>query len=313
MLSLIIIVLLLWAIFGRSNKQQNDTTPGSLSSHNQQWVQFIAGYLPLAKTKGERSLLRRMLKDTVDQNIVDPEFVQALDRDEQYSAQPAGTQAPMVSDARAEPDVTISASHDISVPRRQLDNTSLLLYFGAFLFVASMGLFVAFSGASGVVRTSGVLIVSLVLYFGGLWVHDQKQALKPAGLAFVGIGIATAPLVGVAAYKYIPTSTQGLVWFITSLFCLVLYAHALVKLKAPLLNYILIFTLLSLFESSVSIVNVPVYYYGWVMAALGIGLQALSMRGRVSSGFAESSNTMSSIFLPLAVCISLFMTPQHGA
>ncbi|MCA9330874.1 hypothetical protein KC957_02405, partial [Candidatus Saccharibacteria bacterium] len=117
----------------------------------------------------------------------------------------------------------------------------------------------------------------------------------------------------VAAYKYIPTSTQGLVWFITSLFCLVLYAHALVKLKAPLLNYILIFTLLSLFESSVSIVNVPVYYYGWVMAALGIGLQALSMRGRVSSDFAESSNTMSSIFLPLAVCISLFMTPQHGA
>src|SRR5690606_21962010 len=102
----------------------------------------------------------------------------------------------------------------------RLDNISLLLYFGAFLFVAAVGLFVAFAGASGWIRTLAVLFVTLALYATGHWVYRSKPALKPAGLAFVGMGVAIAPLVGVAAYSYISGTSPQAVWFATSLFCL---------------------------------------------------------------------------------------------
>src|SRR5690606_34896035 len=123
----------------------------------------------------------------------------------------------------------------------------------------------------GQLRTLAVIIVMSVLYASGIWLYRTKSKLQPAGLAFTGIGMTIAPLVGMAAYYYIFDQTNApVVWFATSILCMSMYAHALVALRKPLINYILIFTFLSLFESSVSILEAPIYYFGWSMAFVGI-------------------------------------------
>lgn len=181
-----------------------------------------------------------------------------------------------------------------------------------FLFVAAVGLFVAFAGASGWIRTLAVLFVTLALYATGQWVYRSKPALKPAGLAFVGIGVAIAPLVGVAAYSYISGTSPQAVWFVTSLFCLALYSHALVSLRKPLINYIFIFTLLSLFESGVAILDAPIYYFGWAMAAIGLLLQIVVAARGIWPDFKESSRAGSQLYIPLAVLVSLVILPAQG-
>lgn len=198
-------------------------------------------------------------------------------------------------------------------PRTQLDNTTLLLYFGAFLFVASIGLFIAFGGASGLLRTLAVFFVMMVMYCSGIWLFHNKPKLKPAGLAFAGIGIAIAPLVGLAAYNYLFIGQGSTVWFMTSLLCMVMYTHALVTLKHPLVNYIFIFTFLSLFESGVSIANAPIYYFGWAMAITGMILRAASMWKGFWPELQESSKAGSQLFLPLALLASFVIMPTYGA
>ena len=195
----------------------------------------------------------------------------------------------------------------------QLDNASLLLYFGAFLFVASAGLFVVFAGMPGELRSLVVLMLALVMYFGGIWMYKNKPKFHQAGMAFAGIGIAIAPLVGLAVYNYIFDQSNGsTAWFGTSLLCLAMYTHALFTIRKPLINYIFIFTFLSLFESGVSIINAPIYYFGWVLAGIAIVVTAISKLKGVWPEFQESSRNSGMIFLPISVLVSIGMVSEHG-
>lgn len=294
------------------------TEDAALQQRNREWVQFILGYRPLAKTESEKKLINRIVGDMQEQGLVGANEVDWLESNQVTNVTLQQSIAPSVVATPAATQVIASADSGelIGQPRDarevRLDNISLLLYFGAFLFVASVGLFVAFAGASGWIRTLAVLFVTLALYAVGQWVYRTKPALKPAGLAFVGIGVAIAPLVGVAAYNYITSTSSEAVWFATSIFCLGLYGHAVLSLKKPLINYVFIFTLLSLFESGVAILDAPIYYFGWAMAAVGLALQLVSVSKNIWPDFQESSKAGSQLYIPLAVIVSLVIIPTQG-
>lgn len=327
LLILIGILALLYYFAKNSNKnaqaRKRQAEEALLRGRNREWVSFIIGYKTVVKTEAEKKLIARMLDDIQDQGLVSANEIDWL---ENQAATETGVESMPANAVSAESASGAAAmQHDSvqedarglqQIPKDaqavRLDNISLLLYFGAFLFVAAVGLFVAFAGAGGWIRTLAVLFVTLALYATGQWVYRTKPALRPAGLAFAGIGAAIAPLVGMAAFSYIQSVSPQVVWFVTSLFCMALYSHALVSLKKPLINYIFIFTLLSLFESGAAILNAPIYYFGWVMAAIGLLLQVAATTKGFWPEFRESSRAGSQLYIPLAVMASLMILPAHG-
>lgn len=326
LLVLIGILALIYYFAKNSNDQavarKSQAEEALLRRRNREWVGFIIGYRAVVKTEAEKKLITRMLDDIRDQGLATTNEVDWLASNQTAAADAAGNKRAPAAISQEMASTMPAASGERQVLREvppakdaqavRLDNISLLLYFGAFLFVAAVGLFVAFAGASGWIRTLAVLFVTLALYATGHWVYRSKPALKPAGLAFVGMGVAIAPLVGVAAYSYISGTSPQAVWFATSLFCLALYGHALLSLRKPLINYIFIFTLLSLFESGVAILDAPIYYFGWTMAAIGLLLQVVTASRGVWPDFRESSRAASQLYIPLAVLVALVIVPAQG-
>lgn len=305
-------ILIYYLSRGKGTKTTIASPEARLAERNVEWSRFIAGYRNVVKTKSEKALVERMLSDIKAQGLIATVWEMPEATSERRAFEPApATQAYAAAAVEYEPVITPAVP---DVPKVELDNVSLLLYFGAFLFVASVGLFIVFGGASGVIRTFAVLLMTAGLYWAGIWLFHNKPKLEQAGIAFTGIGMTIAPLSGVAAYNYLFAQTNGpAVWFATSLLCMAMYTHALWTFRKPLVSYILIFTFLSLFESGVSIISAPIYYFGWAMALVGI---ILSLAGRLK-GFwpelQEPSQASSQVILPLAVLTSAVLVPGHGA
>ena len=304
---LLIIGLIFWAaIKGRQRPTPPPAKPtnyldAQLRQRDQEWVTFIESYEPELSSAKEKKLLLAILSDATSQGRGYSVLV-----DSGASRQPImlATDAP----AQVEP---LEEEQPKQAPT---DNAAILLYLGAFMFVASVGLFVAFAGASGPLRTLAVLIVMAVLYASGLWLYDTKLRLRQAGLAFAGMGIVIAPLVGLAAYTYVFDQRFGaIVWALTSLLCIGLYAHALVRLRYSLIGYLLIFTFLSLFESGVSIIDASIYYFGWGLAFVGLLLQLFARSNKAFIELREPSQNGSALLLPLSLLVAAAMTPMHGA
>jgi|GEM_PF-1185279 len=336
MIGWLILICIIWFFYylakqskknATNRKEQNNET--LLRQRNREWARFIFGYKLIAKNDIEKKLIDRMLNDIRNQGLVDADEVDWLKARE--TSTPTKLQStPSVALEKVLPttgDNMSQAIHEQSKrivvnksERNQesntkdwhLDNITLLLYFGAFLFVVSVGLFIALGGTSGWIRTLSVLFMALALYFSGQWIYKTKAALKPAGLTFAGIGIVITPLVGLAAHKYIGGTSPQVVWFATSILCMALYSHALVSLRKPLINYIFIFTLLSLFESGVAVINAPIYYFGWAMAAVGLLLQIISRWRDIWPDFQDASMSGSQLYIPLAAMVSLAVTPSQG-
>lgn len=318
-----LLVLLLYVIFKPKNNSGSSTSiiDQQLVDRNREWAEYIAGYRATARNKSEKALVDRMLADMASKGLPVPPDVAT---DHAFAKQTGNDQPINVAAAETYFAENQSVTVDEDAPKIrqqpnqppvnvQLDNASLLLYFGAFLFVASVGLFVAFSGVNGGLRTFAVLLVSLVMYAGGIGLHNNKPKLKQAGLAFVGIGMASAPFVGLAAYTYLFAQSNGTaVWFATSVLCLAMYAHALIVLRKPLLSYMLIFTFLSLFESGISIADAPVYAFGWGMAFVGILLSVLARWRGFWPEMQESTRVSAQVFLPIALAASTVMAAQEG-
>lgn len=309
LLLLLLIILIAYKVYTGSGKP-GTTYIDPLAQRNEEWVSFIASYKNTVKTAAEKALIARMLTDIKKQglsaklDIVEPAF----EHEPVVSSPHTKTQtAPLhVTTAHTQP-----AQATLSV-QEPLDNTTMLLYFGAFLFVASIGLFISFGGATGWLKTAAVALVMFVLYSSGIWLYRNKTKLKPAGLAFAGIGMSIAPLVGLAAYTYIFKDQARGVWFLTSILCMGMYLHALVTIRKPLVSYIFIFTLLSLFESGVSIINVPIYYFGWAMALTGMLLQIASLMKGFWPDLREPSRQSSQLFVPLSIIISFYLVQSQG-
>jgi len=218
----------------------------------------------------------------------------------------------ILSEASAQSVIIPSESPPASVFKQQLDNTLLLLYFGAFLFVAAAGLFVAFGGFSGGIRTLFVVITVAVMYGGGLWLHRQDERLRPAGVAFVAIGMAIAPLVGVAFYHYVAGGRSvGLIWFVTSAVCLAMYLYALVRLRSSFISYLFIFSFLSLFESAVAITDASVQYYVWMLILVGMVLK-FSPLVKLDEELPAPAAVSAQVIIPVSLMVSAAMVTSHG-
>lgn len=309
---IVVLILILISKDSKSRQSSSAIPPGDWrQQYDAGWARFIASYRKDSKLKAEKLLIDKMLSDLRTQGYAVPQDVYSDEIAPQVYGYPEVERpADVMPQANTMPAV-------VSMPQQhsstKLDNASLLLYFGAFLFVASVGLFVAFGGFPGGVRTFAVALVAATLYGGGVWIFRNRVALNQAGLAFAGIGIAIAPFVGLAAYGFVFNKSSGaLIWFVTSLVCMGMYLHALFTLRKPLLNYILIFTFLSLVLSGVSVVDAPIYYFGWGLGAVGILLSVLGRHKGFDKALQDASSNSAKVFLPLAVLASLIMIDNQG-
>ena len=331
LLFLLIVGLVIWAVARKPQSKDDPALRAKVYQVNKQWMDYIAAQYRKAKTENEKKLLVSMLQDLQKQGMPSPAetYTNGLASSEPFSiATPQSTAAATVSPGNEwqVPEHATASTAKLAVDtyrtptpvatpvqRPALDNTSILLYFSAFLLVAAAGLFVAFGSVSGGVKTFIIALVALFLYALGFWVWYGKPLLRQAGMTFIALGIILAPLVGVAAYVYTFRGSGEVVWLITSLACLGLYTHALWALKNPLLEYVLIGTFVSLFESAVSVIDLPVYYYGWALAAVGILIQIMQIASKREYTMDAPTSISANVLLPLSLLVSLWMVPKHGA
>lgn len=333
MLTFVLVVLCLILLFYRNDSKK---IVSELHKRDKDWVRYLLKYKDKVKTSLEKKLFQNIISDLVGKSIIDPKDLEAilaeraLDDNNQIN-QASSEQALGAEVASGVSNSTVNAKTTDSVifqssqlpdqqavskefvkPKTQIDSTTILLYFGAFLFVASVGPFIAFGGTNGWARTVLVLVMAMCFYWLGQWIYKTKPILKSAGLSFVGIGIVLMPMVGLAAYNFVYGISARTVWFIASLLCLALYAHALVTIRKPLLNYIFIFTLLSVFESGVAIIQLPIYYFGWIMIGCGLLLQAISTWKNIWPDFKDSTKEGSQLYVPISLVVSLVVVGSQG-
>ncbi len=333
MLTFGLVILCIILILTRNNNKT--VIDSALRQRDKVWVRYILSFKKAANSSAEKKLIQKIISDLIAQSFINAddlnEFSDNYDNETQSIqtsvTQVVGSESSSLSSIDSEylsdksTNTQTSSLNSFNNNTREvehiektshLDSVSILLYFGAFLFVAAMGLFVVYSGVSGWVRTIIVLVTALAFYIFGSWIYKTRPVLQVAGLSYVGIGVAIMPLVGVAAFNFIEGVNANIVWFATSLLCLALYAHALVSVRKPLLSYIFIFTILSTFESSIAVLSMPAYYFGWIMIGTGLMLQAISEWKNIWPDFKEYSKQGSHIYVPLAMIVSLFVLPSQG-
>lgn len=189
---------------------------------------------------------------------------------------------------------------------QQLDSVSVLLYFGAFLMIAGVGLFVGLSDFSGGVKTIAVLLLALVFYSVGLLLHLRVAKLRPVGVTLTAIGLVCLPLTGAAAYFYTDGILSGpMVWFMTSLVSLVLYVGALWYIRQSLMGYLAVCMGVSLWLSIVAIIDAPLYYFSWAGIVLSLIYLVVARRLKVLHEVEQPLSTSASVLVPASLGLML--------
>lgn len=309
-LQIIIVIFLLGWIVGRRGKLESIRNYEQLKFRIQQEIQksknqtvknVLTGlladeYMPITKAedKSAQSVPARLPQQSIRQQISAPSV--------ELPSSPAHHVEPVAAPASA------PLQH-----KAYVDNTSLLLYFGAFLFIAAVGIFVGFAEVEGAAKTFSVGFVAAALYLFGFWLFNAKRKLRQVGEAFIGIGMTIVPFVGVTAYNYSADQANGaFIWMATSIVALLLYALTIIKLRTVFVSYLLVGSIVSLLLSFVGIVEGPVHYFIWAIAFTGIVLQLLSMTFKSVPNLNEASHLSSQLFAPLAIIGSLIAINESG-
>ncbi|HKX24304.1 MAG TPA: hypothetical protein VJM46_03625 [Candidatus Saccharimonadales bacterium] len=191
---------------------------------------------------------------------------------------------------------------------KEIDNVSVLLYFGAFLVISGVGLFVGLSDFSGGVKTFAVLVMALTFYAAGLAMYGALPRLRPAAIALTAIGLVCLPLTGVAAYYYLSSEASGAtIWFVTSLVSLVLYGVALWQIRQSLMGYLSVFMCVSLWLSIVSVVDAPVYFFGWAAILLAMIYVAAVKFWKPWAEVEAPLSVSASVMVPVALIATIFL------
>lgn len=197
-----------------------------------------------------------------------------------------------------------------------LNNINIFLYLGAFFIVVAAGIFVSFTyeQLSGVTKTLLLAFFALTFYITGLLFYLKTKRIRPAGLAFTGIGLVLIPLVGLGAYNFIfQGANANYVWFFTSVITLAFYVFSVFVLRKTYIAYLMTFTSLSLIESSLSLFNVPVYYFTWGMAIVSMTFLVAGRYKHLFREVGESFRISANIFLPASLIFSFYLTNNYGA
>lgn len=198
-------------------------------------------------------------------------------------------------------------------PSRPLDNATIMLYFGAFLVIAGVGLFVGLSDFDGTSKTVAVAAVALLFFGAGLYLYDKVDRLKPAAITLTAIGLLSMPLVGVAIYAYVTDQTYGsTIWFMTSLISLAFYGAAIWKIRQSLMGYLAVFMVISLWMSLVSVIDAPVYFFGWAGVILAMVYLLIAKRLKVWSELEAPLSVSASIMVPTTLVMMLLFGDSSG-
>jgi hypothetical protein len=305
---LVAIIWFFWFVNRDAPTGPNQKSAGQQSApevewdpRDDEWREFLENFKKRDVSKAEAALIDRLLKDKSAPGKSARSGLQEAEVVATSAVHDPKLKNPTVAEPAARP-----------VLAQEVDGTLLLLYFGAFLFVAAAGLFVAFSDIAGAAKTAVVMAVMYAMYMGGIWLYGSSKRLRPAGVAFAAIGMAIAPLIGLSAHYYV---TQGqyvpLIWGATSLLCIALYAYALTVMKQTFISYLFIFSFLSLFESAVAIVEAPVHYYIWVLILAGMILKFAGII-RENHELRQPAAISSHIIVPLSIFVSFAAINQQG-
>jgi hypothetical protein len=281
------------------------------------WWGSSAAKNELDKFKAERAQFLANLV-WLEGNYKDPKekaVVQQLLSQFGIAASGSASHAPPAAQPVAPPQVLAPAVAPQPVQRaaNPIDNVTILLYLGAFLFTSAIGLFIAFGGLGGAAKTFLVALVVAVFYGGGVMICQQSAKLKPAGLTFMAIGMVLLPFVGLAAHNFLFDGQSGsAVWLVTSLVAAALYWHALTTTKFGFVSYFLLASVLSMFEAGVAITELPVYYFAWVMALVGMVFLLVARKTKVMPELQEPLTLASGVAVPSALLFSLVFAANNG-
>lgn len=307
-LTFIVLIILLIYVIAKSKPVDTQDSEQLLQERDRQWRSYISAFSDRVKTKAEEQLIARMLRGDADPD--DETSFTATTPSSSIATEPS---AALVESEKSQV-LAAAGEDDANVTQKEpVDNALLLLYFGAFLFVASAGLFVAFGNVAGSLRALVVVCLSAALYSLGLWLHAASTRLGQAGVAFTAIGMAIAPLAGLAVYTYVFDQTAGsIIWFVTSLVVLLMYGLALYRIRSTFIGYLFIFSFLSLAQSAMSIIEAPLYLFIWTLILSGMLLRIASLRITLIPQLHEPTVVSSQLIIPLSLFVSLLSVGGEG-
>ncbi len=201
----------------------------------------------------------------------------------------------------------VSAPVQIVKPEKHIDNVNVVLYLGAFLIIVACGIFATYSYAN-ISDLSKALLMFLFasgFYLSGLLMYKSSEKIKPAAIVFSCIGLISYPLVGLVAsnLSHEPAYLR-MIWFLTSLVCAGLYYYANGVIRHTLLDYLVVFTSLSLFQSTIGLFNLPVHYYYWGLAIFAM-INTILNKTKLESEPGNPTLVVSQVLLPVALVFSL--------
>lgn len=296
--------LLIWFLISRNKKKSTNNPNGD--PKDLLWHNYILSFKEVVKSKAEKNLLDAILTRKTAGQLYEKSSSEAKLTPQQLTAKKAFTAEPVFAETEK--------PYESKVPSEPFDGTLLLLYFGAFLLIASAGLFVAIGNLDGTVRTVVLAITTALLYMGGLWIYRTKKKLAQAGISFMGAGMMIAPLIGVAWYNLVAEQTNGAaIWVVTSIVCLILYIHAYSVIKNSFMAYLLIGSFVSSVESAVLAVALPTYVFAWTAILASLSLQFIGLWRGQSKTLLSASDTSARLLVPLSIFSSLLLLPDHGS
>lgn len=295
--------LIIW-LYIRSKNNRKET----LGSENDlAWHNYIASFKEVVRTKAEKNLINAILeRKTADQLYGK---TAEASTDQKVTGQPIEEQV-------VEPDISEPTAKSERLPTvpRQIDNTLLLLYFGAFLLVASAGLFVAIGDFSGGIRTALLALTAAALYICGWWLYLSRPKLAQAGISFMAVGMLIVPLIGVAWYNLIANQSNGpIIWLATSLACLAVFWHAYSVINNSFTAYLLIGAFVSVVESSVLTLDLPIYVFAWAAIGVSLVLQLVQLRSKSAPNISDASGVSAQLLVPLSIISSVILLPDYGS
>lgn len=214
------------------------------------------------------------------------------------------TQTPAVNQTQQ---ASTTYAQFVEKPKREpVDATSQLLYFGAFLLITSIALFVSFAEVNGTLKVLLVTLVAVILYGVGDYFARFTKSLKRVGATFISVALLTMPFIGLSTYLYIlDSSAPELTWLVTSVVSFSAYLVSLQRYKDTLTSYLLIGSVVSSLLSVVGVLALPTYVFYWTMIATGLLLKLFVSKNKDSDLLKKPSEQFAQVLVPLAFFASL--------